>query len=793
MTQQHTPSAGTSEAEIRAALAASILAQRTGRAPGSTSARSPGLARRLADAPPPPHEVNDPAYAVQVLALVGSAAYFAEVAPWWFVAGGGAAALSAAVATHTRLHHSPATLYAASSTLAAGGIVAAGAEWGSLTGVGLAVLGGALFGPLYASLRQRHARAHEKERQAFEAARAERKRDDWEAIFKTAGAADVLVARELNVAPWSNGERKLPAGFALALELGDKAPEGRFLASMTPKIEQLAARRLKLPIRSGTIQVAPRGLAHEWEITVPTRDVLGEDVPFVLESGPRSVNDVIYTAMAADGTGLGVDLMLTPHGMFVGQNNQGKTVFLCVHMVELTRCVDSVVWAISGNKPVRLFKPWLEAFLRGTPSTESKTGYVEPVLDWVCGNDIEEACRVLMDAYKAIHLRQAMASDDDAGDKWIPTPEKPRLTIVIDEAPDLMDNTWYRCKPFDWTGDTVEEDEKNSRMTGYTFAEMMLKIVRLARSEAISLIFLTQRATNTMLGDHAGDIKTQLAYRVSFKQVSAAEASRTFTGETIGVNVNELKQGEIFMEDGESIRPIRGKGCNAHWDVVRAASVAHTVYAQPLDPRTALGLDFYAERWTRPSQQAFLRSLITNPVRTVPGQSPERLGIEAQESARQIPDVAPSIARDQVEQAAEELDTSVEALRERFPELRDLDVNGVPDDEEPPAPTPWGARIDPTLHEFTRTLLDLIASSDLLHAEWVPTQDILRLVEQELPEWPCDSTEGGRRVKWALGQAGVEQPNNPPKISRKRLPQGYHVRDIKLALDRYLRKDDEEG
>ncbi|MGH3987177.1 MAG: hypothetical protein ACRDTZ_07640, partial [Pseudonocardiaceae bacterium] len=605
MTSTQTPR---TEEALRAELAAQLLTARTGRASPGGPARPKGL-KRLTEAPPPPPAVNHPAYAAEVVALIGAAAHAAQINPYWLVAGGGLAALSTGLNVHARYHHRPATTYAAVSSLAAGGIGAAIAEHGLVSGWGALALAGGMvgLGPVYGSLRRRHDKRTEKESLERKAEIAARKRSDWERILFDAGVKGIRIETELTDDEWTNGEQSFPigsdspAGFALAVELGKDSPEGSMLAGMTPRIEKEAARQLRLPIRSGAIRVEPRGYAHQWKLIIPTKDLLRETVPFVLEKGPRTINDPLYVAMSADGMALGVDFNTTPHGLVAGITGNGKTTFLNVHILESTRCVDTVNWYICGDKPTRVLRPWMEAFLNGTSSDVSGTGYVEPILDWIA-TDIQEACHMLLDAYKAVSIRQAMPAEPGASEeKWSPSRNRPRICIWMDEAPKFLTNNQYKVKTWDWTGSrtTEQEDAEGLPRTGYTFSELLLEVIRLARSEGISVVFMLQRPTNDMAGDSGGGLKSQLGYRTSFKQAGGLEQGKTFISDALGVDVKTLGIGELYMESGEVSRPILGKSYYAQWDDIRAATVAHTAYQQPLDPETAADLDFYAGRWTR--------------------------------------------------------------------------------------------------------------------------------------------------------------------------------------------------
>jgi hypothetical protein len=78
--------------------------------------------------------------------------------------------------------------------------------------------------------------------------------------------------------------------------------------------------------------------------------------------------------------------------------------------------------------------------------------------------------------------------------------DDPQITILIDESPDLLINN------------KVKTTHKGERVT---FSELVLKLVRLARSEAIQIIFLSQRGTATMIGPDGGDVKSQVVYRLA--------------------------------------------------------------------------------------------------------------------------------------------------------------------------------------------------------------------------------------------------------------------------------------
>src|SRR5690606_12259249 len=302
--------------------------------------------------------------------------------------------------------------------------------------------------------------------------RAERKRHQWEQVLHAAGAKGIAIDRTVNDDVWTHGERTFPAGFALALDLGDNDTinEARDLTSYPPKTEKQAKRLLGLRLLPGSIQVQPREYAGEAELIVATRDVMNETVHMDDVHSPRSINDPLLVARLVDGTLVGPNLQQDPHGMFSGQTNFGKTTYLDAHIKELTRCTDNVTWAICGNKPSRFFASWMAPFFEAEPDPYTGTP-CQPIFDWIAGT-YDEAWNMLCDAYKAVLYRQSTAAANK-DEKWHATAEAPAITIVIDESPDLLESK-ARREAFD--------GER------YTVSDLIVKLVRLARSENIHII-----------------------------------------------------------------------------------------------------------------------------------------------------------------------------------------------------------------------------------------------------------------------------------------------------------------
>lgn len=718
------------------------------RVPRPTQAHT--LRRHFLHSGPPPKSFDHTGYADEATLALGAVVYLAHI-PWVAVAGAGfAAILGVAFWAQQRFDNLGVTWFAA-------GVAAASSAWitwaaystpwslGSLAGL---VAGTLLLGPVYGVARWKTDKKNLKELAERDEKRAESKRHQFERILADSGCADITINTAMDGDGWDKGERKFPAGFALALNHGTKAPDVAGLAVRVPEIEKITSGSTTYPIRPGSIQVKQNPIAaHQSELIVPTRDVLGEVFGVPVRSGPRSIHDPIEVAISVDGTMLAWDCHKDPHGLFAGMTDSGKSTFLNAHIYETTRSLDCVTWMICGQKPVRGFAPWLRPFLEGT--TNPVTGEpVGPVIDWFAA-DLLEGWRMLADALKAVERRQESAAITGE-DKWHAAPETPAVCIFIDESPDLLSST--QRFPLEPTA-----DPDNYKGPTATFAELLLNLIRLGRSEGIHVVFLAQRGTVTMLGAEGGDLKSQTSYRAGFHATGVIDANAVFNTQTAGINVESLPRGALYVEMSGYTRPVLAKGMYLTQDQIRATAVAHAHYCGPIDDWTAEALSFYHERWTRETQQEFLHKLCANPARTLPGQA-----------------VLPTVAAEHEQQPDEDpKQTEIDHLEALYA--------AAPADE--PAQPVHG--IDPTLPGDTQVLLQAIAASDLLYGdEFIPTSDLLELAGTL--GWPTDPTAGGRRISKALKAVTVYKAEPRPRINGHKR-EAYRVADLRAAVHKNTR------
>lgn len=733
--------------------------------------RPVAVVQHLAQTPPPRPEFGHPLLAANIVLAGGTVINAFDVTPWWCAAGTTVAAVVAGTVTAAQAADRPEVVYVAGTTAAVGAWltwVAATTPWSGIS-LGSLALGAITLGPVYGLLRWRRNRQNRRVIEARAKAREEHKRHTWTTILQQAGAPDIRIV----------GERTFAAGFALDLQLGPKSPDFRSLAGMTSAIERIAANHTKLPIRSGSIQIEPGELAHQATMVVPTRDVLSEDIHYPDRTEPRSIHDPLGIGQFIDGTEVPV-VFRSVHGMVAGMNDAGKSGQLNVHIAELTRCVDNVTWYIAGNKAVRGLSPWLLPYLKGEVD--------RPVFDWIAG-DLDEGMRMLLDAYRATDGRQAMFAD--GADKWEPTPDNPQITIEIDESPDLFASTRkFRTHK----GEMV------------TFSELVLKLLRLARSEAIQIQFLSQRGTATMLGPDGGDLKSQIVYRLGFRATgNMVDVNAVFASDTVGITLNTLPNGAFYIEQKGYSRPRLAKGYRLKPDRIKQIAINNAQYCGAVDEATAALMPNYAGRWTRPNQRELLDTIAgrrtpttntdTDTAPVVGGdevtdwtnpswklQPPQAL-IDAAEAADKARDESRRISEDakndpSIRNKFAAMTAELEQMM-ALPTISD-DARNTTSSQQPDQPVDEDqADAEPPSADLL-ALLGALAASDLLYAagsEWVPSDDIRTVAAQTLG-WP-DNSEGFRRIAAALREVHIEAGR--PSIEGRKTT-AYKVSDLRSAI-----------
>jgi len=284
-------------------------------------------------------------------------------------------------------------LYAAVTTLAAGGWIGAAAILGpfstpmpQLLAIGAAVLAV----PWWAHARRR-ARV-----------RVERKLQVWPEIAAAVGlAGSRVMSAVVDVWGW-RARVRLARG-----------------QTITDVIAKIAALESGLGTFRGAVRVypTPDDLANRCELRVLDMDPHADAIPW---PGPSvtSITQPVDFGPFEDAAPCRV-LFLRRHGLAGGATGGGKSGWLNVLMGNLVACGDVVIWGIDLKKGMEL-GPWAACIgrLATTP---------------------EEARALLADAVAILEARAALLAA--RGQRvWEPSPEMPALIIVIDEYAELADD-----------------------------------------------------------------------------------------------------------------------------------------------------------------------------------------------------------------------------------------------------------------------------------------------------------------------------------------------------------------
>lgn len=315
---------------------------------------------------------------------------------WWALVLAVAATTAAALAAFGGRAGLPTAierLYAAVTTLAVGGWMAAAAIAGPFTipmPQLLAIGGAALAVPWWAHARRR-ARV-----------RVERKLDAWPEIAQAIGlAGSQVMSAVVDVWGWR-------ARFRLA--------RGQTITDVIAKIPALES---GLGTFRGAIRVypTPDDLANRCELRVLDMDPHADAIPW---PGPSvtSITQPIDFGPFEDATPCRV-LFLRRHGLAGGATGGGKSGWLNVLMGNLAACRDVVIWAIDMKKGMEL-GPWA------------------PCIDRLATTP-EEARALLADAVAILEARAGLLAA--RGQRvWEPSPDMPALILLIDEYAELVDD-----------------------------------------------------------------------------------------------------------------------------------------------------------------------------------------------------------------------------------------------------------------------------------------------------------------------------------------------------------------
>ena len=284
-------------------------------------------------------------------------------------------------------------LYAATTTLAAGGWLAAATALGPFASPLPQVLaaGGLVLSVPWWAHRRRRARV-----------RVERKLEAWPDIARAVGlAGSQVMSAAVDVWGWR-------ARFRLAC--------GQTIGDVIARIPAIES---GLGTFRGAVRVYPTtdDLASRCELRVLDTDPHADALPW---PGPSaaSITDPMDLGPFEDASPCRV-LFLRRHGLLGGATGSGKSGGLNVLLGNLVACPDVVIWAIDLKQGMEL-RPW-ESCLGRLATTPG------------------HAMALLGDAVAILEARAELLAA--AGQRvWQPSPDMPALVIIIDEYAELAEN-----------------------------------------------------------------------------------------------------------------------------------------------------------------------------------------------------------------------------------------------------------------------------------------------------------------------------------------------------------------
>jgi FtsK/SpoIIIE family len=316
---------------------------------------------------------------------------------WWLPIAATSAVLAVCMGSlgrHVGLATRAERLYAAITTAAIGGWLAAGTMLGpSRSPLPLILLiSGVLLGVPWWAHRRRRARV-----------RVERTLAVWPEIAQAVGlAGSRVMSAVVDVWGWR-------ARFALA--------RGQTINDVIAKLPAIES---GLGTFRGAARVVPTpdDLANRFELRILDKDPHADAITW---PGPSvtSITEPIDLGPFEDAAPAKV-LFLRRHGLFGGATGSGKSGGLNVLIGNLTACRDVVIWAVDLKRGMEL-RPWASciACLATTPA---------------------EARSLLADAVAVLEARASFLAA--SGQRvWAPTPQMPALVIVVDEYAELAETT----------------------------------------------------------------------------------------------------------------------------------------------------------------------------------------------------------------------------------------------------------------------------------------------------------------------------------------------------------------
>lgn len=345
-------------------------------------------------------------------------------------------------------------------------------------------------------------------------------------------------------------------------------------------------KEVHVPFRKSMLTVRQGDAPHEVEITVDTKDILKETVPYdMTDRGPQSIYDHKLAAYKLNGEPV-FQFIPEKNELIAGVMGSGKSVYLNKLIADVSACEDALVFVSACAKGSHLVGPWLREWLKDD-------GVGRPAIDWPA-TTIEESIRLFQWQYYVLSQRENAPRGGKS--KLRCSAKRPFFFTIVEEAPTLLaENPMIK---------THKADKPQM-----SFIDMLVEILRLYRSEGGALAFATQDGGLQFM--NAGSLLALLEKKVGFKTANSQGTMNLFCRFPDGVDLSTFVwPGSVYMEDVESGERFKGKVPYID-EVVDVPVLSRRHWSWMPVPEASLQTELYTERFSEERFGALRDKLLT--------------------------------------------------------------------------------------------------------------------------------------------------------------------------------------
>lgn len=376
-------------------------------------------------------------------------------------------------------------------------------------------------GPFYGVIRFKSAEEETKAEQEQLAKEQSQGVHPWSQIFDHSGYPGMRII----------SQTKNRAGYTIHAKTPPKTKATwQTISGATDLLEANAAHVLGEDFPEGTFTVHKGAVANDVMVIVDTEDILSKTLPSPMtDRGPQTITEPKRIGLLKNGEPSMLDIT-SGHAMVVAASGGGKSGFANWLAKNVTESGDAIMWMSACDKAWSLMGPWLKPWLQAEEGEQGR-----PCI-WPA-TDEEESVKQLLAFYQLVDIRQV--SPRGGADKIRVSTRRPQLVYLLEEAPSLLESN--ESYPTHRPGESL------------TPGELILKCLRLGRSEAARIYLITQRGTVTFLGNNGGDIKSLFDIRIGMRTNGAVDTMAVFDSPPKNMDLTKLEHpGSFWIQQAQS-------------------------------------------------------------------------------------------------------------------------------------------------------------------------------------------------------------------------------------------------